>query len=137
MDGGEGVCAHSGWVSGWQQDRAVWFSPTQCNINMQKTQKALTPQPVYLHVLILLGVVLLLMFFFFLYFSIGSTGNRKFINNLYFFKKSPVLNGAAVGPSYLAGKQVAEIWAGSVEMLKKPEPNSSRENCGYSSVSMT
>lgn len=42
--------------------------------------------------------------------------------------------------SYLAAKQVAEIWAGSVEMLKKKnklEPKSSRENCGYSSVSMT
>lgn len=69
-----------------QQDRAVWgFSPTQCNINRKKTQKAPTPQPVYYSAsdfFFFCAIVTHNIFFF--NFSVGSTGSRKYNSNLYF-----------------------------------------------------
>lgn len=56
-------------VGGWQQDRAVCgFSPTQCNINTQKTQKAPTHNPplfIILHLIIFFFLVVLLLMIFF------------------------------------------------------------------------
>lgn len=98
---GTGMGGRDGWrrrglwplcVGGWQQDRAVCgFSPTQCNINNQKTQKAPTHSPP------LFIILHLIIFFFggivthdlFLYFSVGSIGSRKYNNNLYLKTKSP------------------------------------------------
>lgn len=57
MDGEEGVGGHSGWMGGSRTELSG--GSTQCNINMQETQKAPTPPlSIILHLIIIFLVVL-------------------------------------------------------------------------------